>query len=130
MKFRKRLEFVELPEKSGNDYLNVRSAVRIDIRPGETLDVDTGLDYMVSNNDPSRWSIAGDFNVFEAELTSGGYKPLYIKVRNMGNRNIMIYVGEPIARVVGTTKPVEKKAARKPTKKTTFTSEFELDDAN
>jgi len=130
MKFRKRLEFVELPEKSGNDYLNVRSAVRIDIRPGETLDVDTGLDYMVSSNDPSRWSVAGDFNVFEAGLTSGGYKPLYIKVRNMGNRNIMIYVGEPIARVVGTMKPVEKKAARKPTKKTTFTSEFELDDAN
>jgi len=127
MKFRKRLEFVELPEKSENDYINVKSAVRIDVRPGETLSVDTGLEYMIPKNDSALWWVVG-LNVVETKLTSGGYRPLYIKVRNPGHRNHMIYVGESIARIVGTVKPKKAKATKK--RVTTFTSELELEDAN
>ena len=130
MKFRKRLEFVELPEKSGSDYLNVRSAVRIDVRPGETLNVDTGLNYMIPKNDSANWTIVGS-NVVRFGLTPSGYRHLYIKIHNHGRRNIMIYVGEVIASIIGTLKPkpVKKvKAARK--KVATFTSKFELENVD
>jgi len=130
MKFRKRLEFVELPEKSGSDYLNVRSAVRIDVRPGETLNVDTGLNYMIPKNDSANWTIVGS-NVVRFGLTPSGYRRLYVKIRNHGHRNIMIYVGEVIASIIGTMKPKPPKRAKAAKKKVaTFTSEFELEDAN
>ena len=128
MKFRKRLEFVELPEKDGSNYLNIRSAVRIDVRPGEILSVNTGLEYMVPKNDTATWAVASSSTVIGDSLTPGGYKPLYIKLHNPGHRNLMIYVGETIATIVGTMKPKKVKAAKK--KVATFTSEFELEDAN
>ena len=130
MKFRKRLEFVELPEKSGSDYLNIRSAVRIDVRPGEILSVDTGLDYMIPKNDVATWAVVGS-NVVRLELTPSGYKRLYVKIRNRGHRNLMIYVGHVIASIIGTMKPKPPKRARAARKKVaTFTSKVELKDAN
>ena len=130
MKFRKRLEFVELPEKDGNNYLNVRSAVRIDVRPGETLSVDTGLDYMVPKNDSATWAVVGS-NVVRFELTPSGYRRLYVKIRNHGHRNIMIHVGEVVASIIGTMKPKPVKKVKAAGKKVaTFTSELELEDAN
>jgi len=88
---------VELPEKTNNNkYINVRSAVRIDVRPGETVEVPTGVAVSLAKEETAY--ISGP-NVVPTELPHGKYKEIIVPIYNDGDRNLLIYPGQVIATI-------------------------------
>jgi len=86
-------EFGE-PEKIKDTYI-VRSSERVDVRPGETVFVETGLEYLAYKTDNA--VIYGP-QVDEEELYSGrGYDRLTVKIRNSGEHIISVYPDQIIA---------------------------------
>ena len=115
MRFRKVDPEVELPEKvSVNRFINVRSAQRIDVCPGATVNVNTGLRVIVPKNEKA--VIKGE-HVVEGPITSG---LLFVPIHNPTKRSIMIYRGQVLAEIWVEKLPVKKAASRK---KASFTSE-------
>lgn len=124
MRFRKLNKEVELPEKSTpNKYINIRASRRIDIKPGKTRDVTTGVEVLVPKNEIC-W-LSGD-SVLEAVLEPGKYRELIITMHNPSRKTMMIYPGQVIASI--TVEVISTKAAKKlpKYKRTTFSSEVTL----
>lgn len=124
MKFKRQSNYpdVELPEKvNATYYINVRSAVRVDVRPNETLRVPTGVSASVARTEKA--ALIGTVSgVIDAALTSGD---LYITITNEGDRNFMIYPGMVLAEIE-VEKTEKTKAAKKPVKRATFISDAQL----
>lgn len=123
MKFRKLNNEVELPEKSTpGKYINIRASSRVDIKPGKTRDVKTGVEVLVPKNEIC-W-LSGD-NVLEAVLEPGKYRELIITMHNSSRKTMMIYPGQVVASI--TVEVMTKKtAAKKPFKVATFHTEAKL----
>lgn len=87
---------IDFPEKVsrayGNAYLNVRSIIRIDVRPQETILVPTG--FRVSFLKKQRVYSVNKFNGGRYELTSG--ELLYIEITNETKNNYKISPGQAI----------------------------------
>lgn len=93
---------IEFPERvSGNSglrYINIRSAERIDVRPGETRQISTRL--RVSFKEAKeRVFIVSHFNSTKYEIPASG-KELLVPVENLGLRNIMIQPGEVLGEII------------------------------
>jgi hypothetical protein len=86
-------EFSE-PEKIEDTYI-IRSSERVDVRPGETVFVETGLEYLAYKTDNA--VIYGP-QVEEQELYSGrGYDRLTVRIQNSGKHTISVYPDQIIA---------------------------------
>lgn len=111
---------VELPEKAtASLYVNVRSAVRIDVRPGETLDIPTGVRVTVGRNEKAYLEELID-GMVPKQIKSG---ELFVTVKNKGKRNIMVYPGQALAEIVVKKETKKATAVTKEVRKATFTSE-------
>ena len=87
---------VDFPEKVsrpyGNDYLNLRSSIRVDVRPGETLLIPTGF----------RLSLSKDQKVFASDIFKSNRVSLKsgeqvsITITNHTDRNYLISIGQSI----------------------------------
>jgi len=90
---------VDFPEKvSGKSdlrYANIRSAERIDVRPGETRQISTKL-RVSFKQDKEKVFVVSYFNSTKYEIISSG-EELLVPVENVGDRNIMIFPGTVIA---------------------------------
>jgi len=99
MRLYKTDENADFPEKVsrpyGNDYLNLRSSIRVDVRPGETLLIPTGFRISISKGqEVFAVDIYGSNRV---SLESG--KSANITITNHTDRNYLISVGQSIGRL-------------------------------
>ena len=117
MRMKRKHDDVELPEKtSPTHYINIRSAERRDIRPGETVTLQTGVSVAMAAGETARLS---GRNVKSTSITPKGYKDLLVVMTNKGNRNIMIYPGQVIASLhIAKKKPQARKKTTVVTKAT------------
>ena len=92
---------IEFPERvSGNSslrYLNIRSAERIDVRPGETRQISTRLRVSFKET-AEKVFIVSYFNSMKYEITTSG-EELLVPVENLGERNIMISPGTVLGEI-------------------------------
>ena len=116
MKLRETMD-IELPERHGNEYINVRSNERTDVRPGETRSIHTGIKLIVEPGD--RVAIDSVYTNDYAILPPGTYKDLQIIVVNDSDRNIMIYPGQDIAtiKILKDNEPLTATVIKRPRKK-------------
>ena len=111
MRMKRKLEDVELPEKvSSTRYINVRSAQRVDVRPGETVVIETGVLVAMAAGEMAR--VRGK-NVKPTSIAPKGYKDLLVTMVNRGDRNLLIYPGQVIASIEIVKKKVETRKKRK-----------------
>jgi len=100
MKFRKLNDEVELPEKTSSGYINLRSAERVDVRPGETRNITTGVEAKLDKSES--YSFEPDFtSMGNSEVTTispNSYTELALSVTNPYDTNIMIYPGQVLGR--------------------------------
>jgi len=98
MKFKRLDASIELPEKeSDGHYINVRSSVRVDVRPGETRLIPTGVNVVLSKDEKAKLVVTASTATYTYDLESGAME---VKVVNNGARNIPIYPGMVIAEIV------------------------------
>jgi len=112
MRFKRIIKDVELPEKVTGGYVNVRSAERVDIRPGETRQVITGIKVYLQKGEIAGIRGAPSWVGFvtPAKVSSGD---LTIMIKNATLRNLMVYCGQVIASI---------DIIKRPRKKTTVVS--------
>lgn len=93
---------VEAPEAKDGVY-SIRSAERIDVRPGETINVYTGLEALAYHTDEA---VLNGPNTTRTKFYTGrGYDELTVPVVNASNCTMHIKPGQVIAQV--TFKPEE-----------------------
>lgn len=92
MRFYKVTDAAEHPEKSGNNYQGIRSAIRIDLRPHERMSVATDLGIEWSKNEKVKIVPEYGEAYFLEEQGS-----LRIELYNPTDRSIHIYPGSIIA---------------------------------
>jgi len=115
MKFKRRYEGIELPEKSEpTKYINIRSAERVDVRPGETRDIETGVLIKVYADE--------EVIVYGPYVVTGTYQvdkfvPLVVTMYNDEDRSLLIYPGQIIGGL-----SIRKEAARNKMRKATISS--------
>jgi len=95
MRLYKLIDEAEFPEKTETGYVNIRSVERVDVRPNETRSVYTGLRITKTIKEDIIVKSAWD----DLYLIEESGEELYIKVFNMGERNIMIYPGMVIGEI-------------------------------
>lgn len=111
MRMKRKHDDIELPEKtSPTTYINVRSAQRIDVRPNETVTIQTGVLVAMAAGEMAH--IKGR-NVRPTSIGPKGYKDLLVMMTNRGERNLLIHPGQVIARIDITKKKVEARKKRK-----------------
>jgi len=111
MRMKRKTEGIELPEKtSPTTYINVRSAQRIDVRPNETVTIQTGVLVAMAAGEIAHIKGKG---VRPTSIGPKGYKDLLVMMTNRGERNLLIYPGQVIARIDITKKKVEARKKRK-----------------
>lgn len=120
MKLKKLEDYVELPVADGTGcYQGLRSLERIDVRPNERRDVLTGVAAYVGKTETV--TVFSDFcgsRMIYSKL--GKYVELQVRIKNKGDRNIMIYPGEVIGYLT-VRKPASKPRTKKATIKTRAT---------
>jgi len=121
VKFKKAFADIEKPEKSGDRYINVRSAERVDVRPGATRTIDTGVEVSVAKMEFA--FVAGE-NVVEETLEPGGYRPLTVTITNDTERTMLVYPGQVLASIY--VKILGKKKSAVTPKKAVFESKAKL----
>lgn len=119
MRMKRKHDDIELPEKtSPTTYINVRSAERIDVRPNETVTIQTGVLVAMAAGETAHTK---GKNVRPTSIGPKGYKDLLVMMTNRGERNLLIYPGQVIARIDITKKKVE--ARKRKRKKVTLYTE-------
>lgn len=92
---------VDFPEKEDTDlgynYINVRANERIDVRPGESRDISTGL--RASFRDSATVYSEDIFTNTRREVKESG-EELFIFISNGTHKTIMIHPGMVIGRVI------------------------------
>lgn len=89
---------VEKPELGSDGvYYNVRSNVRVDVRPNEDLLVDTGISVFVNSNEQA---VVVGFNGDDLVLEPGKWQQLKVKIVNKTERSFMIYQGQVIGYII------------------------------
>lgn len=112
MRMRRKTKDVQLPSKtSPGHYVGIRSIQRRDVRPGESITLQTGVLIALATGEMAK--IRGE-NVMPTSITPKGYKDLLVMMHNRGDRNIMIHRGQIIASMeIIKVKKKKEAAARK-----------------
>lgn len=98
MRLYKLVQGTEFPERVNEDavmYVNIRSIERVDVRPEECRYIQTG--FRISCTDSERVYVVSEWGD-TSELFNGD--ELVVLVSNTGKRNILIYPGSVIGKVV------------------------------
>lgn len=98
MKFIRTVKGVEFPERirNTNEYINIRSSVRVDIRPQEEIDVPTGLKISLSKGEKAFVFPVMENTVYPKKVFSKT-SDLFVTIKNTTIRTLQISPGQAIA---------------------------------
>lgn len=89
-------EYIDLPDDG--TYL-LRSSERIDLRPGEKRDVDTGLE-MLANKEDGVSVIGHEFGYKDIDIYGRSYQELKVPLYNSTLHTIYIFPGDLVGEIV------------------------------
>ncbi len=88
---------VDFPEKVGDVYTGIRASERLDIRPGETRDIPTGLGVQYNPAVEHITVVPEIKGVGFTAYPLGNGGELFIRVHNTTPRTLQLYVGQVVA---------------------------------
>lgn len=85
-------EYIELPS---NGTYPIYSGIRIDARPGEIIEIPTGLELLANKSDNVK--LEGEFVVTKDEFYGRSYQEIVVQLYNPSERTKEVHPGEQVA---------------------------------